>query len=107
MKDRMFIHTRRRGLGAFRMHLHLICCKILLSMHHPAIIRTDFASAEDIAEIYGVPISRVETIKRMLMHPPGNGSTQRQPSAAKKSRRTGGHTTSRIKGKKRSASKTR
>jgi hypothetical protein len=37
-------------------------------MHHPAIIRTEFASAEDAAELYGVPESRVKTIQEALTH---------------------------------------
>jgi hypothetical protein len=35
-------------------------------MAHPAIIRTEFASAEDAAEVYGVPESRVNTIRKAL-----------------------------------------
>jgi hypothetical protein len=62
-------------------------------MGHPAIIRTDFASAEDAAQIYGVSQSRVGTIQRALTA----GKKAQAPNlAAKKAKST-------ARGKKRRA----
>jgi hypothetical protein len=36
-------------------------------MSGPSIIRTEFASAEDAADVYGVPRSRIATIRRTLL----------------------------------------
>jgi hypothetical protein len=35
-------------------------------MAHPAIIRTEFASAEDAAKIYGVSLNRVKELQKLL-----------------------------------------
>jgi hypothetical protein len=61
-------------------------------MSHRTLIRTDFISAEDAAQVYGVPQSRVETIQRALAA--GKEPTERtrsargaRPSARNKKRR--------------------
>lgn len=36
-------------------------------MAHPAVIRTEFASAEDVAEAYGLPESRVKALQKVLI----------------------------------------
>jgi hypothetical protein len=38
-----------------------------LYVRHPAIIRHGFVSAEEMAEIYGIPVSRVRMIEQLLL----------------------------------------
>jgi hypothetical protein len=61
-------------------------------MGHPAIIRTDFASAEDAAHIYGVSERRVGTIQRALAagkktHAPSLGAKRAKAAKRGKKRR--------------------
>lgn len=61
-------------------------------MTHPAVIRTEFASAEEAADLYGVPQDRVATIRRALtpekrmMTQTRNGTGPRRISRGKKGR---------------------
>ena len=54
-------------------------------MAHPAIIRTDFATAEDAARAYGVPLSRVKKIQKALLQSSGPVRKSKSIGAKKKS----------------------
>jgi hypothetical protein len=66
-------------------------------MAHPAVIRTEFASAEDFAKAYRLPASRVKTIQKALTE------RKRQEMPLKKSGKSSAKSTPR--GKKQSARK--
>lgn len=56
-------------------------------MSRPALIRTDFASAEDAADAYGVPRSRVEFLRRALESGKRQATQARNGTGKKKASR--------------------
>jgi hypothetical protein len=63
-------------------------------MSHPYVIRSKFATPEDVAEIYGIPKSRIDKIRKIMSG--GDKTLMRNDEAAPK-------TTDTSRGKKRSA----
>jgi hypothetical protein len=53
-------------------------------MTHPAVIRTDFVSAEEAAQLYGMPKSRVEAIRRALTAEKRVATRHRSPKKSKR-----------------------
>lgn len=72
-------------------------------MQRPAIIRTPFITPEEVAEVYGLPRSHVTKLQKLLMESAKNRAAK---NAKKKSTGTK-NSTSRARGKKRSAKKTK
>jgi hypothetical protein len=71
-------------------------------MGHPAIIRHGSISAEEMAEIFGIPVSRVKTIEQALIR---SGQKKKMARSGGNSTRTKKRAGTGTTGKKRSASK--